>query len=133
MSLNWAIEKEHVKEPKLLDTDHREIVWFDILEFLNYIQEPWTIDPNNLTYRNEKKIKKAKEHFSNDGWMDPVDVRGKVCDKWPQHAPDDRLMIENRHRLVAALQLGETYAPFSVPKELVKDLKSNIKTVDVIG
>ncbi len=133
MSLNWAVEKEHAKKPELLDTDHREIVWFDILEFLNYIQEPWTIDPNNLTYRNEKKIKSAKEHFSNGGWMDIVDVCGKVSVIWPQHPDDHRLKIENRHRLVAALQLGETYAPFSVPTELVEELKSNIKTVDVIG
>ena len=125
-NLNWALDKEHAEKPHLLD---REIVWFDILDFLNYIEKPWTIDPDNLTYRNEKKIKKAKEHFSNDGWMDPVDIRGKVCDVWPQHAPDDRLMIENRHRLVAAHQLGETHAPFSVPDNLVEELKSAIKFI----
>ena len=132
MSLNWAVEKEHAKEPELLNTNHREIVWFDILEFLNYAQKPWTLDPDDLTYRNERKINNVKEHFENGGWMDPTDVQKKVCDRWPQHAPDDRLIVEGRHRLVAALQLGETYAPFSVPHELVEHLKSNIKTVDVI-
>lgn len=130
MILNWAIEKEHAEVPELLDTNHREIVWFDILEFLNYVQKPWTIDPDNLTYRNEKKIKKAKEHFSNGGWMDLTDVRGKICDIWPQHASDNRLVIENRHRLLAALQLGEKYAPFSVPLKLVEELKSAVTNVD---
>ncbi|KKL83290.1 hypothetical protein LCGC14_1976220 [marine sediment metagenome] len=107
-------------------------MWFDILEFLNYAQLPWTLDPNDLKYRAERKIEDAKEYFKNGGWMDPTEIKGRVCDIWPQHVPDDRIIVEGRHRLVAALQLGETYAPFSVPKELVEDLKSNIKTVDVI-
>lgn len=129
MTLNWAIEKEHAERPDLLDADHREIVWFDILEFFNYVPKPWTIDLNNLTYRNEKKIKKTKEHFENGGWMDVAEVQGKLCDKYPQHPDDDRLMIENRHRLIAALQLGETYAPVSVPLKLVEELKLAIKNV----
>ena len=60
--------------------------------------------------------------------MDVVDVRGRLYDVYPQHPDDDRLIIENRHRIIAALELGETYAPFSVPLGLVDDLKSTIIT-----
>jgi hypothetical protein len=52
--------------------------------------------------------------------MDPTDIQGI--------RQNGRLLAEGRHRLVAALQLGETYAPFSVPKEMVDDLKSTIMT-----
>lgn len=132
MSLNWAIEKEHAEEPELLDANYREIVWFDILEFLNYAQKPWTIDPDKpKNVHAQIKIENVKKHFESGGWMDPTDIRGKVCDVWPQHAPDDRLIVENRHRLVAAHQLGEKYAPFSVPLELVEELKSAITSVDL--
>lgn len=120
MNLNWAIEKEHAEEPKLLDTDYREIVWFDILDFLKHPQRPWTLDPRNLKSVQEIKVKKAKKHFESGGWMDPTDIQGI--------RRDGRILAEGRHRLVAALQLGETYAPFSVPKEIIDDLKSTIVT-----
>ena len=107
----------------------REIVWFDILDFFNYVQKPWTLDLDDLNYRGKKKVKNAKEHFENGGWMDISEVKGRICDVYPQHPDDHRLMIENRHRLIAALQLGETYAPFSTPKELVEELKLTIKNV----
>jgi hypothetical protein len=126
MNLNWALTKEYAKEPHLLDLNKREIVWFDIIKFLDYIEKPWTIDPNDLDYRKEKKIAAAKEHFESGGWMDPVDVRGKVSTVWPQHSDDHRIIVENRHRLVAALQLGETHAPCSVPLDLVDELKAKI-------
>ena len=124
MKLNWALEKEHAEKPHLLD---KEIVWFDILDFFNYVQEPWTLDRNNLKRQGKIKVEKAKEHFSNGDWMDVSEVRGKLYEIYPQHPDDDRLMIENRHRLLAALELGETHAPVSVPDNLVEELKSAIK------
>jgi len=130
MSLNWVIEKEHAERPELLDSNSREIVWFDIIDLLSHIEQPWVLDPDNLNYRSEKKVKEAKEHFENGDWMDPAEVQGRVSVVWPQHADDHRIMIENRHRLIAALQLGEKYAPFSVPLDLVEELKSTIKNVD---
>ncbi len=126
LNLNWALEKEHAEKPDLLD---REIVWFDIQDFFNYVQKPWTLDSNNLKRRGKEKIEKAKKHFSDGGWMDVSEVRGKLYEIHPQHPLDDRLMIENRHRLLAALELGETHAPFSVPDNLVEELKSAIKFI----
>jgi hypothetical protein len=59
--------------------------------------------------------------------MDPADVQGMVCDLLENAAPDDkRIMLEGRHRLIAAMQLGETYTPFSVPLDMVDQLKSTI-------
>ena len=133
MSLNWAAGKNSHKaeDPKILDSSARKIIWFDIIEFLNFAQKPWTIDPDNLTYRNKDRIKAAKEHFENGGWMDPTDVRGKITDLYERATEDDkRIVVEGRHRLVAALQLGETHAPFSVPLELVDNLKANVTNLD---
>ncbi len=124
MKLNWALDKEHAAKPEILDD---EIVWFDILDFFTYVQPPWRLDLNNLKRRSKKKIEKAKEHFENGGWMDPCYVMGRICDVHPQHADDERLVIENRHRLLAALELGETHAPVCVPEHLIKELKSSIK------
>ena len=130
MNLNWALDKEHAEKPDLLDADHREIVWFNILDYFNYVQKPWKLDPDDLKRRGKKKVEKAKEHFESGGWMDPCYVMGRICDVYPQHADDKRVMIENRHRVIAALELGETYAPVSVPLGLVEELKSVITNVD---
>lgn len=126
MKLNWALDKKHAEKPKLLDSS-KEIIWFDILDYFNYVQLPYTLDLDNLSSRSEEKIDAAKKYFENSGWMDPSYVVGKIQNVYPQHPDDDRLIIENRHRLIAALRLGETHAPVSVPNELVKELKSSIK------
>ena len=133
MSLNWAVgENSHKAEnPKILDSSARKIIWFDIIEFLNFAQEPWTLDPDNLSYLEEEKVKTVKNHFESGGWMDPTDVMGKYTDLRIKAAADDeRIMVNGRHRLIAALQLGETYAPFSVPLKLVDNLKANITNLD---
>ena len=129
--LNWAVgENSHkAEDPEILDSSARKIIWFDIIEFLNYAQGPWAIDPNNLSYKREKKLKTVKKHFENGGWMDPTDVQGTIADLF-EGATDERLVVEGRHRLVAALLLGETYAPFSVPLKLVDNLKANITNLD---
>ena len=134
MSLNWAVgDNNHMaEEPEILDSSARKIIWFNILDFINHTQEPWYIDPNNLTHRHARKVADAKSHFEDGGWMDPADVRGLLCDQCDRAEPDDdRIILEGRHRLVAAIQLGETYAPFSVPHELVDVLKSTIVVRDV--
>jgi len=73
MNLNWAIEKEHAEEPHLLDTNNREIVWFDILEFLKRRQSPWILDPKNLRSVQEIKAKKLKNILRVVvGWTQPI-------------------------------------------------------------
>lgn len=124
MKLNWALDKEHAEKPDILNN---EMVWFDILDFFNYVQPPWRLDSDNLSSRNKRKIAAAKKHFENNGWMDPCYIMGIVQDVYPKNPSDERLIIENRHRLLAALQLGETHAPVCVPDHLVEELKSSIK------
>ncbi len=127
--LNWAVGKnsDKAEESELLDSSAREIIWFNIKDFLNQLEKPWAIDPDNLTYRQEKKVSNAKAHFENGGWMDPSDIRGFVCDTHKRGSPNDkRIVLEGRNRLVAALQLEEIYAPFSVPLGIVDKLKSSI-------
>jgi hypothetical protein len=124
--LNWVLDSQHAEQPELF-ADDREIIWFDILDFLKHTHEPWTLDPNNLKRRNERKVEDAKNHFEGGGWMDPSDIQGLCCDRLKNAEPDDkRIMLEGRHRLIAAMQLGETYAPFSVPLDMVDQLKSTI-------
>ena len=128
--LNWAVGKnsDKAEESELLDSSAREIIWFNILDFLKQLEKPWAIDPDNLTYRQVAKVSNAKAHFENGGWMDPSDVRGFVCDTHKRSSPNDkRIVLEGRNRLVAALQLGEIYAPISVPLDIVDKLKSTIE------
>ena len=123
MKLNWALDKKHAEEPELLDPGSREIVWFDIIDLLKQTRQSWTIDPNKRKCRNEIKIEKAKKHFEDGGWMDPGYIR--------YIRPDGYILVEGKHRMVAAIQLGETYAPFTMPKEWADDLKSMIITRDL--
>jgi len=125
MKLKWAIGENSNKaeDSELLDLIKREIVWFDILDFYKHTCIPWKIDPDNLTYRHERKIDRVRKHIYEDGWLDPSDVRR-------MHDDGINIRVEGRHRLIAAYQLGEKYAPFSVPKELVDKLKAMVKTKD---
>ncbi len=99
--LNWDIT----------DVADRQVIWFNIQDFLDLLVRPWAIDPDNLTVQQEAKAGYAKEHFERGSPMDPSDVQGL--------SDDGRIVVEGRHRLVAAMQLGETYAPFSVPLDMV--------------
>jgi len=123
MSLNWAIGENgyRAEQPELLDASTREIVWFDILELFEHTCPPWTLDPDNLRPKDGRKVDAAREHFENGSWMDPADVQ-------KMHEGGNYIEVEGRHRLIAAIQLGETYAPFSVPLGLVDRLKSTIAT-----
>jgi len=122
MSLSWVLDSEHAEQPELFD--NREIVWFNITDFFSNLESPWVV---KNSHRAEEKIRNATDHFEAGGWMDPADVRGVVCDILKNAEPDDkRIMLEGRHRLIAANRLGETYAPFSVPLDMVDRLKSTI-------
>lgn len=121
-NLNWALDSERAEQPELFNG--REIIWFNILDFLSNLEPPWVVKNN---HRAEEKICNAKDHFESGGWMDPADVQGMVCDVLENAEADDkRIMLEGRHRLIAAIRLGETYAPFSVPLDMVDQLKSTI-------
>ena len=50
MALNWAVDKnsDKAEDPKLLDSSVREIIWFNISEFIAHMDYPWIIDPNNF-------------------------------------------------------------------------------------
>lgn len=137
MNLNWAVGENSHKalESRLLDSSAREIIWFNILDFISYVTHKWVNNPNIRTPRRPAStnvghshfVAKAKSHFENGGWMDPSDVQGLVR---KHRCKTSGIILEGKHRLVAAIQLGETYAPFSVPHKLVEDLKSIIVVRD---
>lgn len=105
MVLNWAIGENSDKaiEPKLQDPLVRKIIWLNIEELLSFISRKQRLKLN--------RVQDAKDHFESGGWMDPSDVRG--------FAENTRLLVEGKNRLAAALELGETHAPCSIPLHLV--------------
>lgn len=132
-SLNWAIgeNSDKAEDPRLQDSSVRKIIWFNIRDFLAQVEKPWVIDPDDLTYRQIDKVAKCKAHFERGDPMDPSDVQGLVCDIKSRGTPDDkRIVLEGRNRLVAALQLGETQAPFAVPLDIIDYLHTEISNLN---
>lgn len=115
MVLNWAIGENSDKalEPKLLDTSVRKVMWLDIEQLLNLIKSKQRLKLN--------RVQSAKDHFESGGWMDPSDVRG--------FAENTRLLVEGKNRLAAALELGETHAPCSIPLHLIDNFLEEFNSI----
>ncbi len=106
-AINWAIgeNSDKAEEPRLLDLSVRKIVWLDIKKL--------NIMLRLISGFRLKKIPQAKAHWEAGGWMDPSEVRG--------FAGKGNLLVEGKNRLMAALELGETHAPFSVSLDIAED------------
>lgn len=105
--LNWAIGEHSDKavETRLLDLSDRKIVWLDIKKIVAWIRRK----------RGYKlaRVPLAKEHWKSGGWMDPSEIRG--------FSKNGSLIVEGKNRMVAASELGETHAPFSISLEIADD------------
>lgn len=73
------------------------IVWLDIENVLSRM-----CPRKNRIY--EDKVAGCVAHFEGGGEMSPSEI---------ESIKDGVIIVEGRHRLVAALQLGETHAPFT--------------------
>lgn len=114
-SLNWAIDEnsDKAEEPRLLDLSVRKIVWLDIKKLIAWIRMNSGFALNH--------IPKAKEHWKDGGWMDPSEIRG--------FTKKGGLLVEGKNRLMAALELGETHAPFSVSLDIADDFLEKFHSI----
>ena len=115
VSLNWAIGEHSDKalEPRLLDLSVRKIVWLDIKKLIAFIRQRRGFAVNHVFL--------VKEHWETGGWMDPSEIRG--------FSKTGSLIVEGKNRLMAALELGETHAPFSVSLEIHDDFLEKYNSI----
>lgn len=115
MSLNWAVGEHSDKalEPRLQDPLTRKIVWLDIEQLLAYMRQRRGFVVNHAHL--------VKEHWESGGWVDPSDIRG--------YSQKGDLLVEGKNRLIAALELGETHSPFSVPLEILDDFLEKYNSI----
>jgi len=107
ITLNWAVgdNSDKALEPRLLDLSVRKIVWLDIKRLIALIHQRRGFAVNH--------VPQVKEYWKSGGWMDPSEIRG--------FSKKGDLIVEGKNRLAAALELGETHSPFSVPLDIAED------------
>jgi len=107
--LNWAIgeHSDKAQDLALLDSSTRKIMWLDIKKILDLI--------NSRGGPVLTRVPEAKKHFESGGWMDPSEIKG--------FSRRGSLIVEGKHRLKAALELGETHSPFSIRIDLLDQLQ----------
>ena len=115
--MKWAIGEniDKAENPDLQNTNEYEVHWLRIENVYAHACEGWAIDLSNCTPRQGRNIEEIEEHIRAGGWLDPSEVR--------RITEEGCIRFEGRHRLVVALKMGETHAPFTVPKKYVGPLK----------
>ena len=78
------------------------------------------MDNNSKNYKKEFQLSMYKEFWANGGYMNPALIG------WNDHFQNFNF-TDGRHRLVAAYQLGERWAPVLVDKDSVEKVKDLIQ------
>ena len=122
--LRWAVGPNFSQaeyKPAQTDKD-RTVVWARISDIMAHTRRDYALDlqdpkggPNAISNR----VAKAKKHWAAGGYMDPSEI----------HVQGNTITFTNgRHRLVAAHQLGEEYAPVVVALDELDDLEKIVDT-----
>jgi len=116
--LKWAIGEniDKAEGPDLQNSDEYEVHWLRIENVYAHACAGWAIDLSNCTPRQERNVERIEEHIQAGGWLDPSEVR--------RITEEGCIRFEGRHRLVVALKMGDTYAPFSIRKEHIEQLRT---------
>lgn len=120
MQIKWAIKENinEAEEPTLQDFNTWQIFWLGIATVFKHTHNICTIDLENPTQRQTRKVELIKRHIGHGGWLDPP----HICEM-----KNTFIRIEGKHRLLAAHQLGEIYAPLSVKKKDVQKIIALLK------
>ena len=126
----WAVGKDHKhatvphqNRVKYGSHDDSVLVWVNIEDVFNNMDKGFELDlndPKGGVNAISGRISKAKAHWSDDGYMDPSELG--VSD-WSKKV----VFTDGRHRMVAAYQMGQEYAPAYVPKEELEALRNLVK------
>lgn len=123
--VKWAIGSD-VKHATMLsqrdqvDSDYT-IVWVNIDDLFAKTSPGQQIDIKTGAGEIKGRIPRAKKFWSDEGFMDPPRVAYNEY-------TDDFVFTDGRHRLIAAYQLGERYAPVLFPTEQLDLVRQRLKT-----
>ena len=133
--VKWAIQDNIIHGTKPFRNriingtfDDASIVWVDIEDVFKHTESDFTLDVNDPKGGKNSigdRVSKAKAHFMKD-YMNPSEIG---YSSWTKSI----VFSDGRHRLVAAYQLGERFAPVIVPNSEIASVKSLVKTGDVIS
>ena len=126
--LNWAVGPNinHAYgaiKNDLNDPDYM-VVWVDIKDLFDktYSQQRLNVDdPTGGENSIGNRVERAKEFWHKGGYMNPSLV------SWNDYCKCFDFS-DGRHRLVAAYQMGERWAPIVIDKESTGKLKELVKT-----
>lgn len=115
--MKWAIEENinKAENPNFQNSDEYEVHWLRIEHVYAHACQGCAISLSNCTPRQKRNVERIEEHIQAGGWLDPSEIR-KI--------KEGRIRFEGRHRLVVAQKMGETYAPFSIRKEHIEQLRT---------
>ena len=133
--LRWAYGKDFDKATPSNQSYQEEpdekykmvILWVDIRDFLSQMEEDYRINPDTGEGQIGGRVDRAKAHWGKEQWMDPSIAA------WNPYT--NAFAVEDgRHRLVAAAQMGEQYAPILFPASQLEEAKKrlSIKKIETI-
>lgn len=119
--LKWAVGQHAGKAHGFAKVHHQRdthVVWVNVKDAFRYGNPEKTLDletpeggPNSIGNR----VERAKQHWADGGYMNPSEVyldrNGRI--DW----------TDGRHRMLAAYQLGEKYAPVFISQEDLEKLE----------
>lgn len=127
-NVNWAIGKNIDKATKLgqkeIQDPNNEIIWVDIKDLFSKTGSDQRLDVDDPTGGKNRigdRITRAIEHWKNGGYMNPAFVG------WNDYFRNIGF-TDGRHRLVAAYQMGERWAPIIVDKQSIDKVRELVRT-----
>ena len=122
-TVQWAVGKNIKQATTIgkmdLTTSTNTLIWVDIRELYDYTWQSQRLDidhPEGGPIGISNKIQRVKDHWQEGGYVDPSYL------VWDRNEKAF-VFVDGRHRLVAAYQLGEKWAPI---------IAANQETVDMI-
>jgi hypothetical protein len=122
--LRWAVGPNfsHAEYKPAQTNKDRTVVWARISDIMSHTRRDYALDlnhPRGGAHAVGARVDKAKQHWAAGGYMDPSEI----------HVDGNTITFTNgRHRLVAAHQLGEEYAPVVVALDELDDLEKIVDT-----
>ncbi len=117
--LNWAVGDDAKHAKKGYVPRDSVVVWVRIRDVIDNQHRDFRISPESDENRIGKRFDAAVDHWKNGGWMNPSQLGWN--DHWKTVDVGD-----GRHRLAAALSMGEEWAPVLVDPNEIPKLKKVI-------
>ena len=128
--VQWAVGKDsqhatrpHQARQKNKVYDDYELLWVNIEDVFANTERDFTLDvkdPKGGVNAIGDRVQRAKSHWGGGGHMDPSELGVSDYSKKVYFS-------DGRHRMVAAYQMGQEYAPALVPRGEVEALKNLVR------